>query len=617
MLRAAGIMGLMTVVSRVLGLWRDRLMAGIFGASGVNDAFQFAFLIPNLTRRLFGEGAMTSSFVPVFSDRMVKEGPQSAFRTASIVITRLALTLFVVCALAAAISFGVRHVAPLKENVSLTMKLCETMIFYCIFMNVAAVLMAVLNALDHFFMPALAPVLLNLCMIVACKWGLDLMGSEPAEQIFVVSLSVLAGGLLQLLILLPPAFLRGFSYKPSLNKDDQGVKDIKAAFMPVVLGVAFFQVNQISDQMIALYFIPEPGPVTMLSYGSRLIQLPWAIFSLSVATAALPLLSRHWAEGRKEEYARGLGAACRNTLYLAIPSAVGLCLLSTDLVRLLYGTGEFLRNDGEAVKRTGQVVFWMSLGLPFYGLNAVLTRAVYAMKDAKTPTRITIISVAANLVLNLVFVLGTPMKESGLALASTLSAVLQTLLLSRVIYKRLPQTDTKRVTGFLGVLGGGCAGGVLVAMVVYSKLSQNKNLEGFIAFLVAAACSIAPLWALGHYYFEAQLKPLVKEGAADNPDLFYNVEESRWPSDLLFFHAVFTCILSSTAMGFMVWATRDSLQEGTSFALVVQRAVVPVAIGILLYAMFSGTVRSREYEELKMALARRRKKPAASAPSQS
>lgn len=616
MLRSAGLVSFMTVLSRILGLWRDRLMAGIFGASGVNDAFNLAFLLPNLTRRLFGEGALSSVFVPVFSERLATGRKEAAFRTASVLLNRLALLLFVISLAFVGGSYALQLLGGLQAERVLTLKLANWMIFYCVLINIAAVLMSILNSLGHFFAGAFSPVLLNVCMILGCTVALDWLGSDLESRIFVQALAVLAGGMLQLLLLLPPAFTRGFQYTPTVDSQDEGYREIVTGFVPTILNVALFQVNLLLDQLIATFLIPEPGPVTMLAYGNRLIQLPWAIFSLSVATAALPMLSRYWAENKKEDFARGLSTAVRNTLYLAVPSAVGLCLLSTDLTRLFYGTGEFMKNDGEAVIRTGRVVFYFSLGLCFYSLNAILARSIYATKDTRTPTKAAAIAVAVNLALNLIFVLGTDMKESGLALASAISGAVQTVVLARSIYAKLNRHDHARFYGFAARMVAGVAMGLAGALGVYKYFSRDPNQEQFIAFFAAAAVAVIVIGVAGDSFFASQFGlPNIFErlksvsGPKKDPDppgTYMGIAPEKWTTDMALYQSVYTTVMASTVMGLVVWTVRDSLQpEGQTFGLVFQRAIVPVAVGCLVYVFASGAFQSREYDELKAAFGRR------------
>jgi murein biosynthesis integral membrane protein MurJ len=437
------------------------------------------------------------------------------------------------------------------------------------------------------------------------------MGTEVSSQIKVVAWAVMAGGILQLLIVALPALAHGFRYRFSLDKSDEGYGEVMRNFAPVIFGVALFQINLLVDQLIARAFIPGDGPVTMLAYGNRLVQLPWALFSLSLATAALPMLSQHWAAQRMEAYADALSTAVRHTLFLAIPSAVGLCLLSKEMVRLFYGTGEFMQNDGEAVIRTGRVVFFFSLGLVFYSLNAVLTRALYAAKDTRTPTNATVLAVAVNFALTMVFVFATPLQEAGLALASAISGILQTILLIRALASRLPASDRARIGKFVGVLFGGVVLGGFAAAVVYSTLNGPQYKESFLAFVAAPAAAAAaaiPLWYVGRSFFFKELKPGVSEPLM-NPDIhIYGVPEERWPRDLAFCHSIYTLILSSLVMGLLVWSVRESLPpEGRNLGLIFQRAVVPVAAGVLVFAMAASGFGSREYRELVLAFSKKKK----------
>jgi peptidoglycan biosynthesis protein MviN/MurJ (putative lipid II flippase) len=296
----------------------------------------------------------------------------------------------------------------------------------------------------------------------------------------------------------------------------------------------------------------------------------------------------------------------RNTLFLALPSSVGLYLLSTDLVRLFYGAGEFLQNDGEAVIRTGQVVALLALGLCFYSLNSILARALYATKDTRAPTRSAAFSVVVNLALNLAFVLGTDLREAGLALASAISGASQTLFMLRALLKKTTMPDMKRMADFTAFVGGAAVAGGLGAWWVYTRYGSSQDVEGFLAFAIAGAVSLAPMALAGKVYFSNQLKALDSTTEAGAKK-----RTGPWPGDLVLYHSIYTTALSCMIMGLLVWAVRDSLPPGEgSFALVFQRGVVPVAAGVAVFLVAAGSVQSREYEEIKTAFARRMKKDA-------
>jgi putative peptidoglycan lipid II flippase len=619
--------GFWTVASRLLGLYRFRLMGAIFGASGVADAFNFAFLFPNVTRRLFGEGLLTSAFVPVFSSRLAKEQRAEANRTASVLFCRLAWWLTAGCVLVMVLAGAARVVLPsmmqIEPRFRLEMELFQWLLPYLIFINLAAVLMAILNSLGHFRTPAFAPVLLNVMMIAACLWVRygPARGQEPDAQIWLVAYAVLLGGLLQLLIQVPPAVARGFEFTPTMDKSDPGYQEVMDNFKPVVLMVVIFQINVMVDNIIAQVFIPETGPVTYLNMGTSVYQLPWSIFSLALGTAALPALSKLWTQERKEEFGKTLMALLRLTIYFMVPCTVGVMLLSEEIVRLLYGTGRFLENDGEPVLRTAGVVMFSNLGLVFFGANVMLARALYAMKDMRTPTTTSAKSVALNITLNLFFVWAAPklfaaaghgdhplatMKESGIALASTISNAWQTWMMARVTRDRMG-AGIKSVSSVgysllaLAVLGGACTA---TSILAYRHFAALKDWEGFWPFFAAVAGGLVPFWLVCRQYFIWQLRDKPQTGEAER--YRYGVKDEDWPEPLRFQYSLYSTAMAGAIMGFLVWAVRDSLPpEGRLWPAVVQRALAPVAIGAFVYFSASSSMMSAEYEELKTALARK------------
>jgi peptidoglycan biosynthesis protein MviN/MurJ (putative lipid II flippase) len=298
--------------------------------------------------------------------------------------------------------------------------------------------------------------------------------------------------------------------------------------------------------------------------------------------------------------------ALRMMLFLSVPCTIGIMLLSDDIVRLFYGTGKFLENNGEAIHRTGGVVTFSTLGLVFFGANAILARALYAMKDMKTPTTTSFKSVFLNLGLNLFFVLATPMKESGIALASALSAAWQTWMLARAVQQKLGEVKGEKpsgLSGFLRLMGGAALVCTGLGFFGWQLFVGRKDWEGFWSFLAAMAFSLAPFWLLMRQYFIGRLKD---RPHASDAALRFNVAEGAWPDDLKFQFSLYTTALAGAVMGFLVWAVRDSVPpEGCSAVLILQRALVPVAAGIFVYFTAASGLLAREYEELKDAFALR------------
>src|ERR1043165_1514462 len=467
LLGSALVVGVMTLISRVTGLLRFRVMGKYFGGSGIADAFNIAFIFPNLTRRLFGEGLLTSLFVPVFSGRLAKGQRDEANRTASVLLIRLSYWLSLGCLACIVVSMGIRYglQSRLSDNDVLTFKLFEALLPYCVLINVAAVLMAILNSLNHFAVPAFAPVLLNAAVIAACYWGLPHFGQLPEQQIWAVAIAVLIGGVLQLVVQLPPALARGFQFKFSADSADPGYREVMDNFKPVALMVAVFQLNVMLDNLIARWAIPSDGPVTYMNMGTSVYQLAWSIIALAIGVAALPMLSRQWAQEKKAEFNSTLTTALRFAVFASLPCAVGAMLLSEDIVRFLYGTGKFMVNDAEPVRRTGVVVFYSCLGLVFYSVNSILVRALYAMKDMRTPTHTLAKSALLNLGLNLFFVLAVPRMAEGLkpTLSDWVTSTEKAMLTDKSIVAFVKATLAADVYNIFGALALLREGGIILA----------------------------------------------------------------------------------------------------------------------------------------------------------
>jgi len=648
MIGSAFVVGLMTLISRLTGLWRFRVMGQFFGASQVADAFNFAFIFPNLTRRLFGEGLLTSVFVPVFSDRLAKGQKDAANRTASILLIRLFYWLSIACVACVAVSMGIRialgSTLGFTPDQLLKFKLFEALLPYCVLINVAAVLMAILNSLDHFWMPALAPVLLNVLIIAACYFGLPMFGTVPENQIWAVAIAVLIGGALQLFVQLPPALSLGFKFTATNDANDPGYREVMANFKPVVLMVGVFQANVMLDNLIAQWFIKGDGPVTYMNMGTSVYQMAWAMIALAIGVAALPLLSRHWAQDKKSDFETTLTTALRYAVFASIPCTVGALLLSDDIVRFLYGTGKFLARDGEPVHRTSGVVFYSCLGLVFYSVNSILVRALYAMKDMQTPTRTLFHSVLLNLGLNLFFVIAAPkialalhdtaegwvklspddgpaspfnamvrlfkmdaymavgafgnLRESGIILASTISTAWQTWALSKVVRQRLGQSsDSAFSKDFtIKIIGTTLASMVLGLAVYRYYMAKDKDGETLFAFAFGVAAFLLPMIFIGQDFCAKRFNAIrTKLGLGENDP----IPNDSIPNSLQLQYALFTSLAAAAVMGIMVWAVRDSVPPaGRSAIQIAQRALAPVVAGVIVYCIASSSLVSREYDEL-------------------
>lgn len=433
--RSAKAISLATMASRILGFLRDMLMARLFGATMFADAFLVAFRIPNLLRRLFGEGALNSSFVPVFI-KARKESEEKAQVFTSNTFNILALTLLVVTAL------GILLADPLvrlmtftfgtpQDNgkLELAIQLTRIMFPYVFFICLAALCMGFLNSCRHFFIPALSPVMLNLSMILLLGLGPLLMKGRNLDLhawARGLSWAVVLGGLLQFAIHLPPMFRRGFKFRGILNFRDSGVHQVLALMGPAAIGMAVAQINILVDTMLA--WLLGDGAVSALYYSNRLMQLPLAVFGIAIATAFMPTFSTHAAEGKVRELAESLTYALRTVMFITLPATAGLMVAGKPIIAFLFQRGKF---DLVATEWTTQALLCYSLGLFFFAGTNITVKAFYSMEEAKAPVKIGSICMLTNVVLNLVLM--RFMGHSGLALATSISGMLNLYLLLRAL----------------------------------------------------------------------------------------------------------------------------------------------------------------------------------------
>lgn len=434
--RSAGLIGALTLLSRILGMARDVLSASLFGAGMVWDGFIIAWTVPNLFRRLFGEGALSSTFIPVYSEALEEGPPERPARVLNATLGTLgALLAFLVVAGAAAALALPRVVEALfggapGPKLVLTTNLTALLLPYLPLICVTALFAAVLNVHRRFAASALGPALLNVFWIAGLGAAAWVLPGRPEDQILLVGGALLAGGAAQLLILLPQLSAFVGVPRPRIGVRDPDVRRIGTMALPVIAGLAMLQINVLVDRLVAELCVQGDGAVSALYYGNRLVQFPLAIIGIAVSTAAFPVFARLAARGDLQRLRRALGGALRGTLFLALPAATGLVLLAPPIVGLLFAHGEFGR-DLDSTARTARVLAFYAVGLPAYILLPAAARAFYALKDTKTPTRAAMVALGANVVLNLTLV--WVLDEGGLALATSASAFLNLgILLVRV-----------------------------------------------------------------------------------------------------------------------------------------------------------------------------------------
>jgi len=439
LLKSTGIIGGGTALSRVLGFVRDILIANFFGTGGSIQAFLIAFRIPNLLRQVVAEGATNSAFVPVLSEYLVTKEKVEYWRLVNVLLSIvLVALLFIVVAGTFAAPLIVRVVAPGFINepaqLSLAIDLTRMLFPYIFFVGLAAYAIGILNSLKHFTAPALAPAFLNLSMIAV------ILFFRQRIDVAILSCAVLLGGMLQFFIQLPVLYAKGM--RPELPKTlyHPAAKTIMRLFFPRLLGSAVYQLNLLIDTILAsLYWIVGAGGIAALYYSNRLIQLPTAIFGISLATAALPALSANFAQNDMGKFKDTVYISLKCLFLIMIPATVGFVILGNDIVRTLFERGEF---TAYSTMITNQALLFYSIGLFSYAGIKILVYSFYSMKDTMTPVKTAGISLVINVVFNLILM--WPLKIGGLALATSIAGLSNFFLLFYLLRKRIGHFDGER-----------------------------------------------------------------------------------------------------------------------------------------------------------------------------
>lgn len=430
--KAAGIVGFWTGVSRVSGFIRDMIIAIFLGAGVGSDAFFVAFRIPNLLRRLFAEGALSAAFVPTFIDTLQRRGKEEGVKLARIALTFACIFLFLVTLLGIVFTPQiVRVIAPGffddPEKFGLTTQLTRIMFPYIFFISIVALISGALNSLGRFAAPAAAPILLNISMIggivFLTKW-LD----WPAG--YCLSWAVTFAGILQLLLQIPFLRAEGITLRPDFHFAYPPLKRMGRLFVPAAIGGAVYQVNVLVGTMLAS-LLPV-GSVSWLYYADRLVEMPLGVFAIALGSAALPSMSRLASNGDYKGLGESVSFSLRLIAFFTIPASVGLILLREPIISVLFQHGRFTYSDTIA---TSYALLWYTAGLwAFSGLK-VVTQAFFSLKDTKTPLWVSLGAVGINLGAGIILM--HPMKHGGLALATTIAAAFNFLVLFIILIRRI------------------------------------------------------------------------------------------------------------------------------------------------------------------------------------
>ncbi|MGV8057776.1 MAG: murein biosynthesis integral membrane protein MurJ [Smithellaceae bacterium] len=429
--KAAGIVGISTMISRIFGFIRDMVVAAFFGAGFATDAFFVAFRIPNLLRRLIGEGSLTVSFVPVFTEYLQKKSKEEALELANTAFTLLSIILVIISVLGVLFSpLIVALIAPGfvsdPDQFALAVFLNRLMFPYIFFMSLVALCMGILNSFRHFAAPALSPVILNVCMIITALTLRDFF----AEPITALAVGVIIGGILQLAMQWPFLVKYGLKIRYKFNLHHTGIKQITLLLGPAILGAAVGTINVFVGTILAS-LLPK-GSVSYLYYADRIMELPLGVFAIAIGTAALPSLSEHASKGNMDELKSTMSFSLRLMLFVTIPSMVALMALNLPIISVLFQRGAF---DVNAATLTAQALFCYALGLWAFSVLRVVTAAFYSLQDAKWPMKAAIITLLVNLAASVVLMF--PLQHNGLALANSLAAIVNVMVLGIVLRKKI------------------------------------------------------------------------------------------------------------------------------------------------------------------------------------
>jgi putative peptidoglycan lipid II flippase len=435
MLKASGAMAFATMTSRVLGMVREIIYASFMGTSWVANAFAMAFMIPNLFRRLLGEGALTAAFIPAFKEKERTAGEAEMWRVANATISALIVAASILIAVtmigvSLALAWG-----DFSAETTLMLQLLRVMFPYMLLVCLAAVFMGMLNARGHFFIPAMGATMLNVVMIASVLWLTPHFGAELHTQIYALAFGVLAAGVAQAAFQLPALRREGFRYRWVTPWNDPSVRHIVRQMIPGTIGVASYQLNVLLTQSLAYWL--GAGIVIQFQYAVRLMELPQGVFGISLATFLLPTLAGLAADKNYDEFRTTLRQGVAHLAFVNMLASVLLIVLAEPIVRLLFEHGQF-KLDGSTAP-VGFALACLAPGLILFSTANVLARAFYALGDTKTPMKISVFCLLLNLILTaLLLLLFKPgSKQGALGIANTLSALCNVALLSLALKRKL------------------------------------------------------------------------------------------------------------------------------------------------------------------------------------
>jgi putative peptidoglycan lipid II flippase len=487
-LKSASVISVITVVSRILGYIRDQRLTLLLGTTGIADSFVLAYRIPNVLRRLVGEGSMTAAFIPVFTDYMRNRSREETWNFANRLFWTFCLILCALTVLGVIFSPLFVRLFSLfgKNQVQMEAIYLNRLMFpYILFIGMAALAMAILNCFHIFGLPAATPILLNISFIVfsvAIVWR---HFSTPAAAL---AIGVLVGGIFQFFLQVPQLVRRGMSFRFAVSFSHPGVRRVARLMVPGFVGIGIAQINLLVDTIFANAKIMPEGSLVSLYVADRVTELVLGGYAIAVATAILPMMSHQASAGDYEGMKKTFLFSLRIVSFITIPAAVGLVILREPIVQVLFQHGRFV---AESTRLTARALLYYSIGLPAFAAVKLIVPAFYSTQDTRTPVRVAMVTMVANILLNLLFLFYffAKFKNGGPALASALAAYLNVFVLFTIFRLRFGRLGTREVAGSLAKIAL-CAGAMGIVCRAALQYSQFGTIEHFLPRLVVFAALI-------------------------------------------------------------------------------------------------------------------------------
>jgi putative peptidoglycan lipid II flippase len=477
-LKSASIISIITVVSRILGYVRDQRLTLLLGTTGLADSFILAYRIPNILRRLVGEGSMTASSIPVFTDYMRNRTREETWAFANRLFWTFCTVLAAITVLGVIFSpLFVRFFSMFGKNqIQAEAIYLNRLIFpYILFIGMAAMAMAILNCFHVFGMPAATPILLNISFIVFSVAVVWRHFSSPAAALAV---GVLVGGIFQFFLQVPQLVNRGMNFRFDVSFADPGVRRVARLMVPGFIGMGISQINMLVDTIFVNAKVMPEGSLVSLYVADRVTELVLGGYAIAVATAILPMMSHQASAGDYEGMKKTFIFALRIVSFITIPAAVGLVILREPIVQVLFQHGLFV---AESTRLTARALLYYALGLPAFAAVKLIVPAFYSTQDTRTPVRVAVLAMLANILLNVIFLFYffAKLKNGGPALASALAGYFNVFTLFVIFRLRFGRLGTRDIAASLAKIAV-CAGAMGLVCWGALRYSQFDNIEHFL-----------------------------------------------------------------------------------------------------------------------------------------